>query len=139
MTSTTTSTILYVDDDRDDCMFFSQSFSEVNNTASVICANDGDEAVQYLSTVVNSTSTLLPSLIVMDLNMPRWDGKKTLKYLKSDPVLASIPVVILSTSNNKSEQDTCEKLGAARYYVKPFHFSELKNIVQQFQVYLQAS
>jgi CheY-like chemotaxis protein len=120
VTTTTTSTILYVDDDSDDCMFFSQSFSEVNNMETVICAKDGNEAVQYLSPHSKLQIKALPSLIVLDLNMPKWDGKKTLKYMKSDPVLGSIPVIIMSTSYN-----------SIVYYVKPFYISELNNIVQQ--------
>src|SRR5829696_7955804 len=127
MSSTTKSIILYVDDDNDDCIFLKTSIEDAGRTADLICANDGEEAVKYLNSVSNDS---LPSLIVLDLNMPRWDGKKTLQYLKSNPQLASIPVVILSTSEREKER--CRQMGAASYHIKPHHFVGYKEIVDNF-------
>ena len=101
MTNTTKSVILYVDDDSDDCIFLKTSIEDAGNRADVVCAADGEEAVRYLNSISLES---LPSLIVLDLNMPRWDGKKTLEYLKSNPQLAGIPVVILSTSDIENER-----------------------------------
>src|SRR5829696_1192603 len=106
--SNTKSIILYVDDDNDDRIFLQTSIEDAGRKADLICANDGEEAVQYLNSI---SSDNLPSLIVLDLNMPRWDGKKTLQYLKSHPQLASIPVIILSTSEREKEK--CQQMGAA--------------------------
>jgi len=119
-------TILYVDDDSDDCMFLRTSMEDAGHKANLICANDGEEAVNYLNSV---TSDALPSLIVLDLNMPRWDGRRTLNYLKSQPHLASIPVVILSTSDNNREKEACRQMGAASYHVKPYKYDDYKGIV----------
>ena len=87
--------ILYVDDDSDDCIFLIESFAAKSLTH-LVCASDGEEAIKYL----NSGKDDLPSLIILDLNMPRKDGKQTLKHIKSDPQLAKIPVVILVFNNN---------------------------------------
>ena len=119
-------TILYVDDDSDDCMFLKTSMENAGHKANLICATDGEEAVNYLNSV---NSDALPSLIVLDLNMPRWDGRKTLTYLKSQPHLASIPVVIMSTSDNKREKEACQQMGAAAYQVKPYNFNDYKGVV----------
>ena len=123
----TKSIILYVDDDNDDCIFLKTSIEDAGNKANVICANDGEEAVKYLNSI---SSDSLPSLIVLDLNMPRWDGKKTLQYLKSNPQLANIPVVILSTSEREKER--CQQMGAVSYHIKPHHFVGYREIIDNF-------
>lgn len=125
--------ILYIDDDSDDCMILKSSLKDAGNASELICANDGEEAVNYLNTL---SPTSFPNLIVMDLNMPRWDGKQTLRYLKSQPHLASIPVVILSTSESKQEQDTCAQLGAVSYFKKPYHYDGYRNIIDGFSHYM---
>ena len=130
------STILYIDDDNDDCMIMRTSLEDAGDQSTLICANDGEEAVRYLNSVA---PTGLPDLIVLDLNMPRWDGKRTLRYLKSQPHLASIPVVVLSTSDSSIEQDACSQLGAASYFKKPYHFDGYKNIIANFSHFLKAS
>jgi CheY-like chemotaxis protein len=129
----TKSTILYVDDDSDDCIFLKTSLEDQGNRADLVCASDGEEAVSYLNSVAPSS---LPSLIVLDLNMPRWDGRRTLSYLKSQPHLAGIPVVILSTSENKNEQEACKQLGAVSCLKKPYHFDGYKSIVANFFHYM---
>ncbi|HYO22210.1 MAG TPA: response regulator [Flavisolibacter sp.] len=128
-TTASKSTILYVDDDSDDCIFLKTSIEDAGNKANVICAADGEEAVNYLNSVFSNE---LPSLIVLDLNMPRWDGRKTLSYLKSHPHLSSIPVVVLSTSENEKEKQHCTQLGAVSYHRKPHRFEEYKGIVANF-------
>lgn len=135
-TNTAVSTILYVDDDSDDCLILQSSLKDAGSASQLIFANDGEEAVKYLNSVA---PTSLPNLIVMDLNMPRWDGRRTLSYLKSQPHLAGIPVVILSTSENKVEKDACAQLGAASYFKKPFHYDGYKSIINDFSRYMKAS
>ena len=127
MTNSTKSVILYVDDDNDDCIFLKTSIEDAGKKADVICASDGEEAVQYLNSIASDS---LPSLIVLDLNMPRWDGKKTLQYLKSNPQLAGIPVVILSTSEREKER--CQQMGAVSYHIKPHQFIGYKEIIDSF-------
>lgn len=129
MSTTTKNIILYVDDDSDDCIFLQTSVESAGCKANLVFAADGEEAVNYLNSV---SPEALPSLIVLDLNMPRWDGRRTLSYLKSQPHLASIPVVILSTSANNKEKQVCVELGAASYYQKPYQFDGYKGIVDSF-------
>lgn len=135
-TTTASSTILYIDDDSDDCLILKSSLEDCGNSANLIFANDGEEAVRYLNSVSPAS---LPALIVLDLNMPRWDGKQTLSYIKSHPHLASIPVVVLSTSESKTDKDACAKLGAASYFQKPFHYDGYRSIINDFNRYMKAS
>lgn len=130
-----TSKILYVDDDIDDREFFNLSFSESGSSANLICAANGEEAIQYLNSV---SSTELPSLIILDLNMPKWDGRKTLGYIKEQPHLAQIPVVILSTSENSRDKAECTHLGAFSYFKKPWHLEGYKEIINCFMPLIKA-
>ena len=118
--------ILYVDDDSDDCIFLAESFAAVSTSTDLICASGGEEAITYL----NSISTdALPSLIILDLNMPKWDGRQTLCYIKAHPSLSDIPVVILSTSGNKNDKEVCKRLGAVSYLQKPYFYDGYREIV----------
>jgi CheY-like chemotaxis protein len=134
MSNTTKSTILYVDDDSDDCIFLKTSLEDAGKKADLICASHGEEAVNYLNSIEASA---FPSLIVLDLNMPRWDGRRTLHYLKSHPLLAAIPVVILSTSESNKEKEACEQMGAASYLKKPYHYDGYKSIVASFFILMK--
>ncbi|MGN6399519.1 MAG: response regulator [Flavisolibacter sp.] len=129
MSQTTTSKILYIDDDSDDCFFLSHSLSESGTNANLVCATDAEEAINYLNTAAPSD---LPSLIILDLNMPKWDGRRTLMHLKMQPHLSGIPVIILSTSENKKDKDACALLGALSYFKKPFHVDGYKEIINSF-------
>ena len=135
-TIATNSTILYIDDDSDDCLILKTSLEDAMSSTNLICANDGEEAVRYLNGIPAAS---LPNLIVLDLNMPRWDGRRTLRYLKSHPHLAAIPVVVLSTSESAVEKNACVELGAASYFRKPFHYEGYKSIINDFSRYMKAS
>jgi CheY-like chemotaxis protein len=126
--------ILYADDDSDDRFFLSESFDATDIGADLVYASNGDEAINYLE----SANDLLPALIVLDLNMPKRDGKQTLSYLKSHPRFASIPVVILSTSESKADKESCANLGAISYFKKPIHYNGYVEIVKSFKPFVQA-
>ncbi len=127
------SKILYVDDDKDDCIFLLESFAACGND-NLICASNGEEAISYLS---KDKEDDLPSLIILDLNMPKKNGRETLNYLKSTPNLANIPVVVLSTSENDKDKEDCVHLGAVSYMKKPVHYSGYKEIVKNCISYIK--
>lgn len=133
---TTNTKIMYIDDDRDDCYFLSESLGENGLAAHLVCAADGEEAVQQLEEMESAD---LPSLIILDMNMPRWDGRQTLSYLKQSQRLHHIPVVILSTSENRFDQEVCRNLGAASYFKKPFHYDGYQQIIQKLMPLLPQS
>ena len=132
--TTTKSTILYADDDRDDQFFLQESITHSGIPASLVKLTDGEQVIHYMERL---TEEEWPAIIVLDLNMPKKDGKQTLAYLKTHPRFAGIPVIILSTSENKNDKEHCTSSGAARYLVKPGHFSGYKDVVQSFIPYLQ--
>lgn len=125
--SNATYRILYADDDADDQFILKESFQSNGIHTELVTAVDGAEALQYLENVPPGS---LPSLIILDLNMPRMDGRQTLSLLKKHPFFASIPVVILSTSENSAEKEFCRQQGAASYFIKPRHFQGYQSLVE---------
>lgn len=132
--NTAISRILYADDDSDDRFFLSESLAATGLNADLVYASDGEEAILYLESANQQNN--LPSLIVLDLNMPRRDGKETLSYLKASPQFSNIPVVILSTSGNETDKNECVSLGAISYFIKPNRYEDYLNIIKSFQTYM---
>ncbi|HEX2609235.1 MAG TPA: response regulator [Flavisolibacter sp.] len=128
--------ILYIDDDSDDRFFLSQSLAESSETTSLVCATGGVEAMHYLNSLMD---TELPSLIILDINMPKHNGMQLLGYMKSHPHVNHIPVVILSTSGSPGNKEACARLGAHSYFQKPFHFDGYKEVVNSLKPILGLS
>lgn len=133
--STTSTKILYADDDCDDHFFLRESITDTGLPADIVYLTDGDQVIRYLE----KNGDALPSLIVLDLNMPRLNGKQTLERLKKDHRFSDIPVIILSTSNNKMDREFCTSRGAASYLVKPGHFEGYQEVVRNFVPFLQGA
>lgn len=120
--------ILYVDDDDDDRLFLKLSLVENSKETELVCASDGEKAIDYLEKLEPKD---FPYLIVLDMNMPKWDGVRTIHYLKTHPPLSSIPVVVLSTSSNSLEKQHMLEMGAKSWMVKPQKLSGYKDIVSR--------
>lgn len=133
MSTATVCKILYADDDADDHYFLAESISASGLPANIISVGNGEEAIHYLQ---DADLQQLSSLIVLDLNMPRLNGKQTLNYIKTHPQYASIPVIMLSTANNLAEKKQCQQIGAASYFVKPSYIEGYKSLVQAFAPYI---
>ncbi|MGE4133913.1 MAG: response regulator [Bdellovibrionales bacterium] len=113
--------ILIADDDAEDRQLISDAFSEANLSAEISFANDGVEAMEFLRDKNNA----YPSLILLDLNMPRKDGRETLKEIKSNAELRHIPVVVLTTSQDEVDIWQTYNLGANSFLMKPPKFTTL--------------
>jgi len=108
-------TILIVDDDPDDQLQLIEAFREIDPDVVCCTAMNGQEGLKLLEF---TTPALLPSLIFLDLNMPRVNGQRFLFELKSDDHLKAIPVVIYSTSSNPKDIKDLMRLGAFDYITK---------------------
>lgn len=129
---TTAPKILYADDDSDDRFLLNESVVSSGLHASLVYVSNGLEAISY----IEKTPDDLPSLVVLDLNMPKMNGRETLQYLKTHPQYQNIPVIILSTSENKREMDACTEQGALSYFVKPHSANGYNTIVNAFRPYV---
>jgi CheY-like chemotaxis protein len=113
------------DDDEDDCMFARKAFEESGIPGLMDFVADGVELLEYLS-----DSGVLPTIILLDLNMPRKNGKEALKEIKSTPALQNIPVVILTTSHWEDDVEFCRRHGACTFLTKPVSFREWVEIIK---------
>lgn len=115
-------TILIADDDSEDRMLMAEAFAESHLANDLRFVEDGEQLMDYLhrrGRYNNPTNSPRPGLILLDLNMPKKDGRKALQEIKSDPALRQIPVIVLTTS--KAEQDIYRSydLGVNSFVTKP--------------------
>ncbi|RYY40224.1 MAG: response regulator [Chitinophagaceae bacterium] len=128
-------TILYMDDDQDDLQLLREALNRVGNHYELLHAPDGIAGLELLHGLQSTHS--LPCLIVLDINMPRMDGRRTFQALRKDPLLAHIPVVIFSTSN--SELDKLFFRGKdVEYITKPIHFDSLVAVAEEMLEHCEA-
>jgi CheY-like chemotaxis protein len=130
--------ILMADDDDDDYMLTQKALKESKLLNKLIRVKDGEELLDYLYSrgdYAEGQKTNRPGVILLDLNMPRKDGREALKEIKSDPDLRDIPVVVFTTS--KAEEDIYKsyKLGVNSFITKPVTFEALIQVMQTLGKY----
>jgi len=131
-------TILMADDDADDRRLTKEAFEESRLVNNLRFVENGEELLDYLKhrgKFATDEKSPRPGLILLDLNMPRLDGRAALKELKSDPDLRTIPVVILTTSKADEDVYRSYDLGVNSYIVKPVTFEALVDILQTLEKY----
>jgi CheY-like chemotaxis protein len=131
-------TILMADDDADDRQLTKEAFDEARLGNDLRFVEDGVELLDYMNRRGKFADTALsprPSLILLDLNMPRKDGREALRELKADPRFRAIRVIILTTS--KAEEDIARtyELTATSYIAKPVTFDALVDVVRTLGKY----
>jgi CheY-like chemotaxis protein len=131
-------TILMADDDSDDRQLTREALEDARLINDIRFVENGEELMDYLhrrGKFAPPAETPRPGLILLDLNMPRKDGREVLKELKQDPELRSIPVVVLTTSKSDEDIYRSYDLGVNSYIVKPVTFEALVDILQTLEKY----
>jgi len=123
--------ILIVEDSEDDFDATKRAFSRANLRNPIEHVTSGEEALKYLCNDLKSK----PGIILLDLNMPGLDGRKTLEIIKQQKGLKTIPVVILTTSDDERDVKACYELGANTYIQKPVDFDGLIAAIKQLKEY----
>jgi CheY-like chemotaxis protein len=131
-------TILYADDDPEDRMLMQEAWDENRLANELFCVEDGEELMDYLhrrGKYATLAGSPLPGMILLDLNMPKKDGREALQEIKADPRLRSIPTVVLTTS--KAEEDILRAydIGVNSFIVKPVTFQSLVDLTLTFSKY----
>jgi CheY-like chemotaxis protein len=123
--------VLLVEDDPGDVMMTQEAFQEhqVGNRLSVV--SDGDEALSYLRREGQYAEATRPDLILLDLNLPRRDGREVLAEIKNDDNLRRIPVIVLTTSQADEDIIRSYQLHANAYVTKPVDFDRFISVVRQ--------
>jgi CheY-like chemotaxis protein len=131
VTQVTPIEVLLVEDDPGDVLMTQEAFEEhrVNNRLRVV--NDGDEALAYLRRQEPYPDAVRPDLILLDLNLPRKDGRQVLQEIKNDENLRHIPVVVLTTSQADEDILRSYQLHANAYVTKPVDFDQFIQAVRQ--------
>lgn len=130
--------LVMVDDDEDDCILVSEALKLACNGCTFLCVGDGDEMLDYLHQRGRYRDLALcpvPDIILLDLNMPRMDGREVLKNLKMDPRFRAIPVIILTTSRELDDVKACYDLGANSYITKQSSFDEVVSCIKTLVEY----
>jgi len=130
--------ILIAEDDSDDTVLVQSAFQEFDSAYNLFSVQDGVELLEYLRNqqrYLDSTSAPRPDLILLDLNMPRMDGRQALAEIKADPYLRSIPVVVLSNSDLREDILRTYDLGGAGFIVKPQTFEDMLEVVKVINQY----
>jgi two-component system response regulator len=121
-------TILMADDDADDRFLVQAAFEDNKIQYTILFFEDGEQLVDYLANSKNTKST---RFILLDLNMPKRDGKDVLRTLKSDKKLSHIPIIVFSTSKAPDDINSSYQLGANSYVVKPSSYEHLKEVIHK--------
>jgi CheY-like chemotaxis protein len=131
-------TILMADDDPDDCLLVKEAFEESRLLNEVLFVHDGENLMDYLyrrGKYSDPADSPRPGLILLDLNMPRKDGRQALEEIKADPDLRTIPVLVLSTSKDQEDILRSYDQGACSFVTKPASFEGLVEFVRSLKEY----
>jgi len=130
-------TILMADDDDDDFLLTKKALTESKLANTLIRVEDGEELMDYLKRrgKYEKVEVLRPGMILLDLNMPRKDGRETLKEIKSDPELKDIPVIIFTTSKAEEDIFRSYQLGSNSFITKPVTFEKLVGVISALGAY----
>lgn len=125
--------ILLIEDDPGDVELTRQGLATVKMFVHLHTVEDGIKALRYLRREGPYADAVRPDLILLDLNLPRMDGRETLKEIKADERLKCIPVIVLTTSEVDEDILKCYNLGASCYIPKPVGFEAFLKVVQMLE------
>jgi CheY-like chemotaxis protein len=114
--------LLIAEDDPDDRLILETAFRIAGVSDPLTFVADGEELMRYLKRNEHSGSKLPYMLLVLDLNMPKKDGRSALREIREDPLLRHLPVVVLTTSSAEQDIEYCRNLGVSNYVTKPSDF-----------------
>jgi CheY-like chemotaxis protein len=121
--------VLLVDDDEGDLLMIQEALASSATAHEIHVVHDGEEALQFLRRQGPFEAAPRPDLVLLDLNMPRMDGRQVLAAVKADEELRTIPIVVLTTSRSPADIVSSYRLHANAYVTKPMSLDELTEVV----------
>jgi CheY-like chemotaxis protein len=130
-----TKPILLVEDDSVDAITVKRAFDDLGVTKSLVHLTNGEDALAYLENEVNDK----PSIVLLDLNMPKMNGIELLRAMKTNPTLRLIPVIVLTTSREDRDIIDSFDLSVAGYVVKPIDYAQFVETIRTINMYWSLS
>ncbi len=122
--------VLLVEDDEADVELIRETLLDSKISLKLDIVNDGVDAMRYLSQKDKFSDAMLPDIVILDLNLPRKDGREVIIEMKSEPHLMNIPVVVLTTSDAETDIVRMYDAGVNCYVTKPFGLEQFQNVVK---------
>lgn len=119
--------VLYVEDEENDALFMQIAFKRAGIRHPLAVATDGERGLEYLTRDGDQPP---PCLVLLDLNLPRMSGMELLEWIRQQPSLASLPVIIFTSSDQPKDQERAKLLGADDYIVKPADVNQIGEIIR---------
>jgi CheY-like chemotaxis protein len=123
--------IVLIENDPDDLFFLERALDKAGFTRPLIHLHDGMEAINYLTTM-ESPDAILPDIILTDLKMPRMNGMDFLEWLRSNPRLQELPVIVLTSSNETIDMRETTRLGIYKFLTKQVRYDNVISTLSQF-------
>ena len=124
-------TVLLAEDNPGDVFLIRRCFKKTNSKHNLIVAHDGEEAVNYLQNAINhQVGHILPDIILLDLNLPKMDGREVLAQIKNETILKNIPVIVFSSSSATADIQSSYELNANCYVVKPYDLDDFSSTIE---------
>ncbi|HJS67437.1 MAG TPA: response regulator [Nitrospiraceae bacterium] len=127
--------LLLVEDNEDDIVLIEEAFAEAKLMNVIFKVRDGEDALAYLRQEGPYTHRRRPGLVLLDINMPKKNGFEVLQAIKADPLLQSLPVVMLTTSDREDDIVRSYTDGACSYIRKPMSLAQFVQVVKDFELY----
>lgn len=127
--------ILLVEDNEGDILLTLEAFKEIKAKNNIAVVKDGVEAIEFLKKEGQYTNSILPHLILLDINMPKLSGIEVLDFIKKDERLKRIPVVMLTTSSSESDIAACYEKSANCFITKPLDFGKFLNVIEAIETF----
>jgi CheY-like chemotaxis protein len=131
--------ILVVEDNREHLNLTRYILRDNNVPGDVYVVRDGQEAIDYLyrkNRFADKAVSPRPNVVLLDLNLPRVDGKEVLRIIKNDSILKDIPVIVVSSSDREEDVSFASEMGAAAYISKSGGFEQLSKAIASIQAYV---
>ncbi len=125
--------ILLVEDNEGDILLTLEAFKELKVKNRVEVVRDGAEAIEFLKRQGQFSGSEAPHLILLDINMPKMNGIEVLDFIKNDPRLRLIPVVMLTTSSSETDVSACYEKSANCFITKPMDFEKFQDVVHSIE------
>lgn len=122
--------VLLAEDDEADVLFLQRALKQAEFGHRLDVVSDGMAAIEFLSQAKAAPEQRLPALVILDLKMPRRTGLQVLQWMRQEPVVRSIPVLILSSSTNQSDVEAAYEAGASGFLVKPPSVAERNELAR---------